>query len=104
MVALSLRERPLGFLAEADDFAPGTNGPFGLLGGRWPLMQTMAAVLTTSKSCFKRFNKFEVLIQQFGSWCPEAALPYLDERDTHNQTMVQIAKACKSCCVLTLLK
>lgn len=104
MVALSLRERPLGFLADADDFAPGVDGTFGLLGTLWPLMQTLAEVLATADSSVEKFDAVSELIRQLKSWCPEAARPLLNERDADHQTMLQIAKAYKYCSLLTLLK
>ena len=104
MVALSLRERPLAFPAEADESAPGVDGIFGLLGTFWPLMQTLAEVMAISNQCVDKFNTVKALIQQLKSWRLEAALPVLDERDVDHQTMLQIAKAYKNCSLLTLLK
>ena len=104
MVALSLRVRPLGFLMEPGQITSGIDGTFGLLGTLWPLMQTLAEVLATSKSYVEKIDEARLLIQQLKSWHPEAALPLLNERDTDHQTMLQIAKAYKNCCLLTLLK
>ena len=104
MVALSLRERPLGFLTEADEIAPGVDGTFGLLGTLWPLMQTLAEVLATSKQSVANFDVMKVLIQKLKSWRPEAASPFLDEHDADHQTMLQIARAYKNASLLTLLK
>ena len=75
MIALSLREAPLGLRLRSPIDAAGVDETFGLTGSLWPMMQRLAELLARHHQgeCVSR--EAEMLERELRSWSIERAAP-----------------------------